>query len=291
MRTIPPKQLKTFLDGFDSLLRKAMEKILGHDLNDQQWLTCQLPGKYGGFGLRSGKIIAGAQHVMSLEKCESDMSAHTEGWDLTKSAKEASEAWLKDCIGQDFDLDAYLSGRKQSPIRDVEGESMPYSLSLAQKCEYAWYQKLLKSLPDIDRLRLLSNSGPTQAWVTALPLSWKNWNLTSREWIIAARRRLGLDVRTRRTRCSNCKFHEIGLKGDHALRCTGKMGTKMRHDALKVLLARAFKQAGFTVKMEQGGGLLDRRRPGDVEVEDWLVVDNWKDNTSLSIDVAIIDPL
>ena len=81
------------------------------------------------------------------------------------------------------------------------------------------------------------------------------------------------------------------MKGDHALRCSGKMGTKMRHDALKVLLARAFKQAGFTVKMEQGGGLLDRRRPGDVEVEDWLVVDNWKDNTSLSIDVAIIDPL
>ena len=36
MRTIPPKQLKTFLDGFDSLLRKAMERILGHDLNDQQ---------------------------------------------------------------------------------------------------------------------------------------------------------------------------------------------------------------------------------------------------------------
>ena len=219
------------------------------------------------------------------------MSAHTEGWDLRKSAKEASEAWLKDCIGQDFDLDASFSGRKQSPTRDVEGEIMPYSLSLAQQCEYAWYQKLLKSLSDIDRLRLLSNYGPTQALVTVLPLSWKNWILTSRESIIAARRRLGLDVRTRRTRCSNCKFHEIGLKDDHALRCTGKMGTKMRHDALKVLLAWDFKQAGFTVKMEQSGGLLDRRRPGDVEVEDWVVVDNWKSNRSLSIDVAIIDPL
>ena len=43
--------------------------------------------------------------------------------------------------------------------------------------------------------------------------------------------------------------------------------------------------------MEQGGWLLDRRRPGDVEVEDWVVVDNWKSNRSLSIDVAIIDPL
>ena len=58
---------------------------------------------------------------------------------------------------------------------------------------------------------------------------------------------LGLDVPTKKTRCSNCRFHEIGLKGDHALRCSGKVGSKMRHDALKVLLARAFKQAGFVV--------------------------------------------
>ena len=67
------------------------------------------------------------------------------------------------------------------------------------------------------------------------------------------------------------------------------MGLKMRHDAIKVVLARAFKQAGFQVKMEQDGWLKDRRRPGDVEVEAWLVVNNWTTNTSLSIDVAVID--
>ena len=68
------------------------------------------------------------------------------------------------------------------------------------------------------------------------------------------------------------------------------MGTKMRHDAIKVLLARAFKQAGFSVKMEQSGGLSDKRRPADVEVEEWLVINNWSGNKSLSIDVAVIDP-
>ena len=109
MRTIPPLQLTTFLTGFDTLLRKAMEKILGHDLSDQQWLICQLPGKYGGFGLRSGKLIAGAQHVMSLQKCACDMDAHTEGWDLRECAKETSKAWLQDCVGVDFDLDSWLS--------------------------------------------------------------------------------------------------------------------------------------------------------------------------------------
>ena len=68
------------------------------------------------------------------------------------------------------------------------------------------------------------------------------------------------------------------------------MGLIMRHDVLKVLFARALKQSGFDVKLEQDGGLLDRRRPADVHVKEWLVVSNWKENTSLSIDVAIIDP-
>ena len=68
------------------------------------------------------------------------------------------------------------------------------------------------------------------------------------------------------------------------------MGSKMGHDAIKVLVARAFRQAGFEVKMEHGGGLFDQRRPGDVEVEDWVVVNNWKNNASLSIDTAIMGP-
>ena len=179
MRTIPPEQLKTFLEGFDSLLRDAMEKILGHDLNEQQWLTCQLPGKYGGFGLRSGKLTAGAQHVMSLQKCANDMSAHTEGWNLKECSSESSETWLKDCLGSNFDLDKYLLEVDQ-PSSESQTEMKGYHMSLAQQCEYAWHEELLKSLSDSDRLRLMSNSGPTQTWVTALPLSWKNWDLTSR---------------------------------------------------------------------------------------------------------------
>ena len=162
-------------------------------------------------------------------------------------------------------------------------------MSLAQQCEHSCYVRLLNTLKDEDRLRLLANSCPTQTWVTALPLAFKSWNLSSRGWLIGSRRRLGLDVRTRRTRCSNCRFFEIGLKGDHALSCPGKMGSKMRHDAVKHVVARAFKQAGFEVRLEQGGVLLDNRRPGDVEVRDWVIVSNWNNDTALSIDVAIID--
>ena len=225
---------------------------------------------------------------MSLLKCAKDMAAHTAGWNLTECYVGSPEPWLKDCLGANFEVCKYLL-ESDLPANNRHGENS-YRMSLAQRCEYAWYEKLLTSLSDRDRLRLMSNSGPTQTWVTALPLSWKNWNLTSREWLIAARRPLGLDVRTKKTRCSNYRYHEIGLKGDHALICSGKMGSKMRREVLKVLLARAFKQIGFEIKLEQSGGLLDKRRPGDVAVENWVVIGNWREDTSLLVDVAIIDP-
>ena len=88
MRTVPPEQLTKFLTGFDRELRGAMEKILGHDLNDEQWLVCQLPAKYGGLGLRSGKLVAGAQHVMSLQKCADEMMKHSKDWSLKKCASQ-----------------------------------------------------------------------------------------------------------------------------------------------------------------------------------------------------------
>ena len=170
MRTIPPRQLKRFLDGFESALRKAMEMILGNGLNDNQWLVCQLPAKYGGFGLRSGKLVAGAQHVMSLQKCCADMATHAKGWDLRQCATKSCESWLRGCISPDFDVREYLAESERPSTGDSSTAHKNYKMSLAQKCEYSWYLKLLESLSNNDRVRLLSSSGPTQTWVTALQL-------------------------------------------------------------------------------------------------------------------------
>ena len=106
------------------------------------------------------------------------MATHAKGWDLKQSAVESCGSWLEECIGSNFDMDKYLSAVAHASGTDSATGAGSYSMSLAQQCEYAWYQKLLKSLSDNDRKRLLSNSGPTQTWVTALPLLCKNWNLS-----------------------------------------------------------------------------------------------------------------
>ena len=72
---------------------------------------------------------------MSLQKCASEMVHHARGWNLRQCAREFSLAWLKDCIGSDFEIDKYLSDSAQSPRADNVDGAKPYSMSLAQRCE------------------------------------------------------------------------------------------------------------------------------------------------------------
>ena len=56
---------------------------------------------------KGGKLVAGAQHVMSLQKCSEEMSKHSQDWSLEHCAKESAECWLKKCVGSNFDMDTY----------------------------------------------------------------------------------------------------------------------------------------------------------------------------------------
>ena len=91
--------------------------------------------KYGGLGLRSGKLVAGAQHVMSLQKCAEEMTNHTRGWNLEICVKESSESWLKKCIGTDFNMDKYLSTTgctlNGEPKKKAASTRYPYSSNMS----------------------------------------------------------------------------------------------------------------------------------------------------------------
>ena len=108
--------------------------------------------------------------------------------------------------------------------------------------------------------------------------------MSSEQWLVAARRRLRLDVVPMMTRCPICKQQFCDVKGDHSIICSRSSSRNLRHNGVRNMVAMATRQAGFKTCLEHHGGLTDGRRPGDV------IVYNWEGEKHLLIDVAVIDP-
>ena len=66
--------------------------------------------------------------------------------------------------------------------------------------------------------------------------------------------------------------------------CGGGSSRILRHNNIRIIIAKAARDVGFKTDLEHGGGLGDNRRPGDV------ILYNWRDGRHLLIDVAVINP-
>ena len=117
------------------------------------------------------------------------------------------------------------------------------------------------------------------------PLLWLGYRMAPELWLVAARRRLGCDVYPKERSCLCCKFGVCDVKGEPSVMCPGAAALVKRHDSVRDMIAKAAREAGFTVSLEHGGDLNDsKRRPGDV------CIYNWNGCKHLLIDVAIINP-
>ena len=67
--------------------------------------------------------------------------------------------------------------------------------------------------------------------------------------------------------------------------CKGGASRILRHNEVRDIVGKAFKDIGYDIGYEHGGGLMDGRKPGDV------IVYNWKNRKHLLIDVAVTNPL
>ena len=63
-----------------------------------------------------------------------------------------------------------------------------------------------------------------------------------------------------------CKGGWCDVKGDHAIMCGGGASRNLRHNNVHNIIAKAARDVGFKTGLEHGGGLGDKRRPGDVVV-------------------------
>ena len=287
MRVIPPRQLDSFMKDFDQLLKKGFEELLGTTIGEKWWRQAQLPPKFGGMAVRSGLRTHGAQHLCSLAKCADDVDRIVGGWNAVEVARRETEAWLNNACEEVVDIEVLVT-RLRSEEEDRANDwfaGLNYHYSLAQLCELNEQKNVSRLMSSKERLHIEAHSGLSHAWVTLLPLSFKKYNLSSPDWIAAARRRLMLNVFPCQKHCTFCKGGWCDVKGDHASMCGGGSSRVLRHNTIRNILAKAVRDVGFRTDIEHGGGLGDQRRPGDI------IVYNWRDGRHLLIDVAVINPM
>ena len=200
--------------------------------------------KYGGMGLRSGIHTAGAQHLSSLINSAEGVKRYVPGWDLNEIARKETEAWLSEKLGKKINTSLIIDTIIRKEKFGAEG-----ALSLGQWCEAAEEKGVTSSTSNEDRLFTMSNSGPGCSWVRAVPLSWKNWEMKPRLWVVAVKRRLRLQVAPREGACVACKKGKSDIHGEHQVTCGGRGGLIMRHNTLRDLLKIELENAGFTVEL------------------------------------------
>ena len=287
MRVLPPRQMERFMLDFDKALQRGFEEILGIKVVEKWWRLAQLPPKFGGMSMRSGLRTLGAQHLCSLAKSADNVDRIVGGWDVVAAARRETEHWLNKACEESVDIEAWVTRLRSGEEDRLNGwfAGQNYRHSLAQLCELSEQKSVSKLMSTKERLHIEAHSGPSHAWVTLLPLSFKKYNLSSTDWIAAARRRLMLNVFPSQKHCTFCKGGWCDVKGGHATICGGGSSRFIRHNTMRNIIAKAARDVGFSTDLEHGGGLGDDRKPGDV------ILYNWRDGRHLLIDVAVVNPL
>ena len=259
---------------------------MGIKIEEKWWRLAQLPAKFGGMAVRSGLRTFGAQHLCSLAKSADNVERIVGGWNLVAVAKYETEAWLNNASEEKVDVQVLVNQMRAGEVKaNAQVAGCNYNYSLAQLCELNEQKRVSKLMSLKERLHIEAHSGQNHEWVTLLPLSFKKYNLTSPDWVAAARRRLRLNVYSCQKHCVFCTGGWCDVKRDHTTICDSGTLKVLRHNNKPNFIAKAARDVGFRTDFEHGGGLGDHRKPGDVIVYDW------REGRHLLIDVAIIYPL
>ena len=236
--------------------------------------------------IRSGLRTFGAQHIVSLTKTSAEVKRIVGTYDALAIAKQDTEEWLSKASMGETTVDQVVTDILKAQEEDVgAGVEVRRKYSIAQLCELHEHKKVCALMNHEERIHIEAHSGPSHAWVTQFPLSFKSYNMTSAVWRTSVLKRLRQDVMRVERQCTFCKWSRGDRKGEHAIMCAGGCSRILRHNTTRDVIAKAIRDIGYRTDIEHGGGLGDQRRPGDV------IVYNWSGDKRLLIDVAVINPL
>ncbi|MCP3884581.1 MAG: hypothetical protein GY700_03710 [Propionibacteriaceae bacterium] len=155
--------------------------------------------------------------------------------------------------------------------------------ALSAKIEEKAWRSIVSSLPENDRIRLVSESGHFAAdWLTAIPSEELGYAIPPTHYRMLVRWWLGQTVYPSEGPCPVCGKTNDAY-GYHALTCKKGGETIWRHHSLANECARALQAAHHQPAREKAiGG--QGQRPGDVYVP------HWKLGRPLAMDFAVTHP-
>jgi len=233
MRTTPLVQWKEQAVKFDSMMRRAIEKILADPMSDETYAQACLTPWLGGLGLRKVVEHAGLAYHASWHEAQ----------------KTAKEVWVPPA-----DLpEKYLSQKEASFEFDEKMHAY------------------LVDNSDVRGAQRLRRAAQPHAcgFITAVPSDedGKDCLLRPRNFRIAVAYRLGMKVLDEEIPCPLI----INKFGDHATCCTKSGDLIIRHNSMRNLVEDFASDGMLSPVLEKEGilGNTTGRRPGDVTIQRW----------------------
>ena len=243
LRTVPKDVIYDQLLKFDIGLRSTFLQIIHTSIPDHAWLQVSLPFRLGGLGIREAVRSSSAAFIASVNQSKQlahvllDNSSSIENVDhLLFYGEEVSKATLSDLL-VDFGEDISLNSQHNIQV------TLDQSL----------FNELLSNI-DLygkTRLRTLSSSNDTSAWLRAPPISSLGLSIHPNEFVIALRIWLGIHCFPSSPLSLCFCGSVIDHNGDHLLGWGHNPLRIRRHESLCDIVYHSLHQDGPLVRREQ----------------------------------------
>ena len=257
---------------FDGLVREALTRLLGANLDDLQWAQAQLPVASCGMGLRAAEDHASSAYISSVSETEHLIELLLDREvriDLNDALIHYSEKVREDNV---------LS-REQ-----VDGQRQK---ALSLRIDIVNKEAVLDSMTSVRDMARMNSLGARHSgdWLNVIPSQALGLHLRPEEFRTASLYRLGLPLYTKAGPCPVCSAPS-GEHGDHAISC-GMAGERIaRHNVLRDAIFQVASSANLAPLKEQKALLPGiESRPADVMIR------NWTAGKDTAIDVTVVNGL
>jgi hypothetical protein len=277
LRTLKPSSNLAAVTEFDTILHKALEKILCGSVPEQAFNQAGLGLKVGGLGLSHAKTHHPAAYIGSALQCHRLVQKILKVDDLVEiHGMDEAFAELNKLLDEPVSREDFEGCTKITKmIQTLVDES-----SLKKQFEH--FQSNTRELA---RMNAISDTLASR-WLMVRPDQRLGLHLSSDCFRISVKRLLGISLFSGNDKCSSCHKEPMDSFGDHAVICAQHGDRIRRHNKLRDVVHYAAQAGGLCSRLELSGLFAeDKSKPADVFIEDW------SRGRGACLDITVVSPL